>query len=281
MFKFGLGGLLSWFVLPKHEGIPQFLTWGALAAASAALVWHRRGPVGALLAVTITGVVLALGPYAPSPFGPGTISMPYAWLAAIVPGFSAMRAPLRFGAVATLAVAALAGIGIAAARARLARAGRSRLATLLPIALVAMVLVEATPRHLTPLLLETGPALPPGVQWLAAHGEGGPLLNLPTNRLDLYRESLYMYYSTAHWLPMVNGYSSYPPATFLAVADAASRLPDPAALDDILRQVPLRWILFDRRRMRVEDRARWDATLSARLRVAHDSDVDVVYEVPR
>jgi len=283
MTKFGVRGLLSWFVLPKHEGIPQFLTWGALAAAVPAVVWRRRRPVGSLLAVAITGVVLGLGPSAASPTGAGEISLPYAWLAAIVPGFSAMRAPLRFGALTTLGVAALASLGIAAVRSRLARRSWSLAARLVPIVVVVAVLVQAIPGGLAVSALETGAALPEGVRWLAEHGDGGPLLNLPTDRVDLLRESRYMVYSTAHWLPMVNGYSSYPPAGFLAVVDAAARLPDPAALDDVLRLVPLRWILFDRTRTRMlpKERDAYDRVLSARLRVAHDSGGDVVYEVPR
>src|SRR4029453_589142 len=77
------------------------------------------------------------------------LPLPYRWLMETVPGFAAMRAPQRFGAVVTVAVAALAGLGLALARRRLA--GRPRAAALVALLAVVVTLGEAWPRGLTAL----------------------------------------------------------------------------------------------------------------------------------
>jgi hypothetical protein len=264
-FKFPLGELLGWFVRPRHDGIPQFLTLTAVALALIAIVARRGRPTGAMAAVTIVGVALSLGPYVIVPsLGHVVIPMPYQLLAAVVPGFSTMRAPQRFGALATLGTIALAGLGLAWLRAQLLSGGRRVVAGALAAVASATFLFELTPWTFGPSWVPVGAAVPPAYQWLAAHGDGGPLLELPLQRINLLRESRYMYYSTYHWLPLLNGYSSYPPASWLALADATGRLPDPAALDDVLALHP-RWILLHREALPANERAAWEAVLGARL----------------
>lgn len=281
ILKFGVSGLLSWFVLPSMEGIPQYLTWTAIVFAAIAVLYRRRRPNGALIATAITGLVLALGPDVPLPWQPTTIiKMPYRLLATIVPGFSTMRAPLRFGSIVTLSVAALAGLGIATARSRLRAGGRERAATLLPVVLVATLCLEATPRRLSAMPMAVGPGMPAAVRWLAEHGEGAPLLSLPIG--NLYHESRYMYLSTGHWLPTANGYSSYPPKTFIALAEQARKLPDPTALPDVVAQIPgLRWVLYDRMGIPPAVRPQWEKTLGDGLRLVQDFGDNVLYEVRR
>lgn len=281
VLKFGIGGLLQWFVLPLREGIPQYLTATAMLLALAAIGLHRRAPRGALVATAVTGVVLFLGPSVPNPWAPGeSISLPYEVLAAVVPGFSAMRAPQRFGCLTTLAIVGLAGIGLATVRARLAQAGRGRIAAALPLLLAATLVVEVRPRKLGALPVSTVGTTPEAAAWLRAHGEGGALLNLPFNRHDLHRESGYLYESIFHWLPIVNGYAAYPPTAYVEVGDIAFGMPSAEALQGILARVDVRWVLLHLKAIPPPWRASWTTPLDASLtRVGEWSDA-ILYEVP-
>ena len=87
--------------------------------------------------------------------------------------------------------------------------------------------------------------------------------------------------STAHWLPIANGYAPYVPETFTRIMDAAGKLPDPAALDAMLAVAPLRWLVVNR--SSIDDAAgpAWQATFAdAGLTVAGDFGDMVVFEVP-
>jgi hypothetical protein len=240
---------------------------------------HRGSPRGALVAVVVVGVVVSLGPYAILPWMPVPIPMPYRVLAAVVPGFSAMRAPQRIGMLATVGTMALAGFGLAWARGRLRAAGRARAAAVLPLVVMAMVVVEGRPWRIAARPMRVGAAVPPAYAWLATHGDDGPLLELPIRRVDLHRESLYMYYSTYHWLPLLNGYSSYPPSSWRTLAEAAGALPAPAALERVLAHGP-RWVLLHRDGLLPGEVPQWEAALSARLRRVHDFGDAVLYEHP-
>lgn len=280
MLKFGLHGVLSYWLLPRHDGIPEFLTYTALALAAVALLRRGRFPDLALAAVAVAGVVLALGPHLFLPGCPA-VPLPYRWLSLTVPGFSAMRAPQRFGALTTFAITALAAFGLAILRARLSDTRRAWLAGVLPLVAVATFAWEATPHRLRPFPVATIESAPPVYRWLAAHGDGGALLELPAAPDDLYRESLFMYYSTFHWLPVVNGYSSYPPPIYRDIMQVASKLPAPDALSAILERAPVRWILVHSGDLPPEGRAAYEAPLEAALRRVGEFGTDVLFEVPR
>ena len=294
MLKLGPSGLLACYARLECGSIPEFLTFSGMALAVVGLVAGHRiprapgertvaaswYPRGALCVVGVSGVVLSLGPVLP--LGDGTITLPYGWLAAVVPGFSQMRIPQRLGSLATLATMALAGLGVAALRAALARRGRRGVALVVPLVAAALVLVEGTPRGLGVLPMPVGDAVPAVYRWLAVHGEGGPLLELPARPgrpRFLHQQSMLMYYSTFHWLPTVNGYSSYPPPAFTELMQTAAALPAADTLDDILRRVSLRWIVVHRDEIAPEDWPAWAATLDARLGSPRPFGTALLYEV--
>src|SRR5262249_60184807 len=79
-----------------------------------------------------------------------------------------------------------------------------------PIALatIALGVRSFSPLPKIPLHAEsTGDRVPAAYRWLGVHGEGRPLLDLPGTA---FHEAAHrMYFSTFHWLPIVDGYSGY------------------------------------------------------------------------
>ena len=128
--------------------------------------------------------------------------------------------------------------------------------------------------------MRVGTAAPPEYRWLAEHGAGGAVLELPASIEDLHRSSLYMYYSTVHWLPLLNGYTPYPPRSFVSVMEAAKGLPRPEALETVLARAPARWIVLHLDAVAPRVRPDWEATFRAALPVAAELDDAIVFEVP-
>lgn len=133
-----------------------------------------------------------------------------------IPPFSLMRAPARFGIVVTLALAVLAGIAVRELLARIARP-----------ALVGLLLALVTAAELAvPLHFREVPLLSPAYRMLATLPVG-PVIELPfwsTNR-DRFGHAWYMLNSTAHWMPLINGYSDYIPPEVLEAAPALKLFP--------------------------------------------------------
>jgi hypothetical protein len=191
-----------------------------------------------------------------------------------------MRVPQRLGAITAFAVVALAGFGLAALRARW-RVSRPRLAAIVPVLVVALALFEGRPRRLRTLEMPVGETMPAAHRWLAAHGESGALIELPIRAHKLVEQSVAIYHSTAHWLPIANGYAPYVPDTFTRIMDAAGKLPDPAALEAMLAVAPFRWLVVNRSSIDDASWPAWQATFAAAgLGVAGDFGDMIVFEVP-
>jgi hypothetical protein len=258
-------GTLGHYLRPG-PGIPQFLGWVTLALGAAGALIRRRPPRGALLIGGAVALILSMGPTVAVA---GTMfPLPYRLLAKIVPGFDAMRQPQRFALAVSVVASALSGLALAELRARFAGRGYVRIAHGVPVVASLLALGLVWTPGLRARSMPVGDAMPPAERWLAAHGDRGALLELPIAsavETRLYEESLAMYTSTAHWLPLVNGYAVYPPPTYQTVLQLTQRLPaEPAVLAEIRRVVPsLRWILLHRDRVPPEDRDRWNRALAA------------------
>ena len=107
--------------------------------------------------------------------------------------------------------------------------------TLLPHPALVLVMVL---QFLAGFPQATASTVPPVYRWLARHGDGGALIELPTNRYDFYRQSVFMYRSVFHRLPLANGYTGYPPKSYEEIMDAAALAANPAYLDRLLALVP-------------------------------------------
>jgi hypothetical protein len=163
----------------------------------------------------------------------------------------------------------------------MAQRGWSRLADALVPLVVVAALVEVRQTGLRAIGIPVGPSTPAVYRWLAENGDGGPLIEVPIGSTDLLRQSQAMYYSTAHWLPLANGYSPYVPKTWSDFMAAAAELPDAEALDRMLAVAPLRWVLVRRGMVAAQQWPRWLATLEAAgLRQAAAFPEATVFEVP-
>jgi hypothetical protein len=137
-----------------------------------------------------------------------------------------LRAAARFGSLFLLAVAVLAGIGLAGLRS--ARPGAR---WMLPVAIAAIALVniealrapfdyrrfEGIPRIYDLLASEPGPVVLAEIPFYPGHAA--------------FQNAEYVLNSTAHWRPLMNGYSGYTPATYRNFAWTFWYFPRAAAID--------------------------------------------------
>jgi hypothetical protein len=159
--------------------------------------------------------------------------------------YKGIRAIARAGGIALLMVAVLAGFGWARVE-RVTRL-RERVRTVVAFTLViaAMMLEYAT----MPLKLVPAPRRPkPVYQWLAAQTDGEAILELPVP--DIYNAPFmdpeFMYQSTFHWHPLVNGYSGNVPDSYVDVMRRMRTFPSDAEIER-LRAAGVRYIIVHER----------------------------------
>ena len=171
-------------------------------------------PVGTLMIVTIFAFVMSLGPEMFAWGRPITGTSLYSLFYQYVPGFDGVRVPARYGMIVALGLAALAGHG-AAVLVRV-RYGLPVLA-LTAICMVAESWAAPIPLNVNSTeykqnglvpLPDTLPALdeiPAVYRFVATLPPESALIELPFGEIAF--ETRYMFYSTAHWRRLVNGYS--------------------------------------------------------------------------
>ncbi len=182
-----------------------------LALAGLAMGWRsdRRPLVATSALLVAAGFWLSLGPEGPLGL--------YAWVAAGVPGFDAIRVPARFATVAMLGAALLAAV----ATARLTATMRPRTRAVSAAVVVALMMAEYANAKVP---WAGAPATSTAVgRWLRDAPEPGAVLYLP---IGLDRENTpFMIEALEHRRPIVNGYSGQRPSFYTAVVDALSTLP--------------------------------------------------------
>jgi hypothetical protein len=164
----------------------------------------------------LTGLVISLGVNTPI----------YDVLRTVVFTYRGLRAPARASILVFLAISGLAAFGWARLQPLLKQ--RATFATVLVAG--AMLLEYATIQ--TPWL--TLPRGPRAVySWLAMEPRS-VVVEFPiprSDRLDLIYEGFYMVGSTAHWQPLLNGYSGFFPRSFLELTEYAKDFPDQRSMD--------------------------------------------------
>lgn len=185
----------------------------ALALAGLGLIGIDRRRV-ALIGVGVVGLILSFGLNTPL----------YEPIRNVLFIYRGLRAPARASILVYLALAALAAFGWA----RLERRLTPR--SLGTAIVAAMMLLEyATPMKSWFVV----PPTPQVYRWLADQPRS-VVLELPistADRLDIVPDGLYMFRSTTHWQPIVNGYSGFFPQSYLELTERVKAFPDDAAID--------------------------------------------------
>ena len=91
----------------------------------------------------------------------------------------------------------------------------------------------------------------PVYRWLRSQPAGTPVVHLPM--LDVYglerraafHESVYMVYSTHHWLPLVNGYAGIEPAEYRRYRELGRSFPSEEFLS-AMRGIGVRYVVLHR-----------------------------------
>lgn len=208
------------------------LVASARARAMVRLAW--RSPLLLFVLFVVTGWWLSLGPR-PQAYGhelnaPGLYRLFYSY----VPGFDGLRVPARFAVIVVLGLGVLAGFAVR-------DLGRRWRRGFWFVPLAAFFLAESTvvpmPLNLSggdrfvapPSRVHARPIEAPVYRYLASLPPGAVLVELPFG--DVSWELRYVYYSAAHWHPLINGYSGGFPESYLrmrAHLDDPRRAPDDA-----------------------------------------------------
>jgi hypothetical protein len=221
----------SWWLgyLPRWSDV---LFPGALATlfGVAGLVVSSRTQKGELTVLYGGMLILALW----LSFGPDAGL--YAVFYKLLPLFAWLRVPSRFGLLVVLSLSVLGGI---------AASGWLQRRTQPPLTFAALA-VLACAELLTPLKM---PAVPPvdRVYTVLKTLPPGPVIEMPFWYLEpmFPRHSYYMLQSTAHWMPLVNGYSDYIPDDFRANVMRYAIFPAPETLR-FMAPMRVRYAVFHR-----------------------------------
>ena len=189
------------------------LALGVMTLATGIAFRDRRARM--CLAIAVTGLLLSFGPAMPG----------YTTLYETFTPMQALRASARFGWLALFALALLAGFAVAQVRkhwiARPSPAGAAG------IVLLVLVNVEAlrAPIWYTPF-----DRIPSTYTRLAAEPPGA-VVEIPIySPLQFARNAGYMLNATAHWKPLVNGYSGFVAPQYGERAGRFAGFPRPDAL---------------------------------------------------
>ena len=231
-----------WWLDPDRTEVlfPGLVTLGlGLAGAFVGLKWAAKrapsepGPAarldrGVVLSYLITALLafwITFGPKA------GLYSVMYA----TVPVFSFLRAPARTGIIVTLCLAVLASIAIARLLERRRYAGWLA-AGLMTLAVADLVqapigLREAAPTAAAYQVLARQPVAPVAIFPFWARGS------------DFHGHAEYMLASTAHWQPLINGYSDHIPQDFRDNSQVLRGFPSPGSFA-LLERLGARYVVI-------------------------------------
>ncbi|MEQ1757454.1 MAG: DUF3108 domain-containing protein [Vicinamibacterales bacterium] len=203
---------------PERELFPGFVLLG-LAVLGVRAGWRSdtRPLVVAMCVVTVTGLVLSLGPDGVRPL--------YAFLHRFVFGFQAIRAPARFAVLVMFGLSVLGAVGWRELSRHAHGLGRLLPA---PLAAVLFVLAAAEWAHV-PTVLAAAPARRTAVgEWLRTAPGTGAVVVLP---VGLDSESTpAMVQSLEHRRGLINGYSGQRPEFYAALVDVLSTVPSDESL---------------------------------------------------
>jgi len=198
--------------------------WGATFVRERDSVGLRRDEVFYYVGLAVFTFWVTLGPKA----------WLYTLLYYTVPVFSFLRAPSRAGIVVTLCLVVLAAPAVIVLM--------RRKAVNAAFAILFVLVIADTYR--APLRMRTAPRLPNAYRTLAQMPKG-PVIELPywATSPEFHRHAEYMLASTAHWQPLINGYSDHIPQDFRDNAPILNTFPSAESFK-ILEGMGARYAVF-------------------------------------
>jgi hypothetical protein len=253
------------YLRPSGELYPTFTV--ALLALVALVTRSRDRVVRMGTALVVVGIVFSVGPTYEST----GIASPYdlvRWL----PGLSVLRTPVRLGVLAVFALDLLAAVGLTT----LLRSGRAGRAA---SAVAAAALAFELHRPGVTDLFGPMPREPPSAAWLAA-APRGPVLELPWDEEHPEWGGRYLYWSTRHWQPMVNGWGGFFPVGATALGTTGRHFPVGPAVRE-LRAGGVRYVVVHLGAVRPRQKEMLDAgeAWPPGVRLAADFGDERVYEI--
>lgn len=234
--------LLGWSIrLPgiKITSLSRVLVVSASAGAiilavsrdcrDAARRW-LSSPAGIFSAITIFAIVMSFGPDIHAKGRVVATTNLYAAFYTFVPGFDGMRAPARYGMIVALGLAALAALGVAAIGRRHQRRASAIAGALILLEAIAIPVpinqssTDYKQAGLAPLpaSVAMGSAAPEVYRFIAELPSSAVLMELPLGEPAF--DVRYMFYSTLHWKPLVNGYSGGAPQPYEMLTESLKDL---------------------------------------------------------
>jgi hypothetical protein len=210
----------------RFDGNELHLFPGLVAAVLAGVaLMHRsrRRMVWIYVAMTAIAAALSLGLNGPV----------YRWLYAHVWILGGFRAPARFSILACCALAVLAGFGFEYLE-RLVSATRVRQGVLVAVLVAVGLECGSGPMYLFDV---PAPSPVPDVYRFIKTLDRSVIIELP-----MFLSGEYMYWSTFHWHPLVNGYSGYEPPDYEKTTTLMKAFPDDEAIAR-LRHLDVRYVL--------------------------------------
>jgi hypothetical protein len=199
------------------------------------------------------------------------IPLPGMLLYLFVPPFGGIRVWSRFGVVAGLMVAVLAGLGLAAWRREQSAIAAHRRATIGSIFFVGLALFEFLTVPFG--MVRPGPRLVD--EWLAGQTEFFVVIQLP---YDVALEGTQLYYSQYHGKPIASGYGSFFPDSFTTREEALRTFPADRSLD-VLLGWGVRYVLLNRTDFPDWPEVESQIAAQSRLRLAYDDGDVRAYEL--
>lgn len=176
--------------------------------------------VGFFTACAVGAFFFSLGPRMTT-MGQNIAAGPYSLLMTLAPGIDSVRVPARFAMLVTMFLAILGGLAVAMLTERWRRAGRAIAWIAVAVFLVegwsAPIAINVRGYEEGLRLTEPGPMrqgdnTPPVYKEVAKLPAGTVLVEFPFGAFAY--EFQYMFYSTNHWKPLVNGYSGFFPRSY-------------------------------------------------------------------
>ena len=178
-----------------------------------------RTPAGCLCLIMIFAIVMSFGPQVTAKGRVVLEDGPYAWFYRFVPGFDGLRVPARFGMIVALGLSALAGLGLSRLRTAQRVAPTAALVAGLLIAIESFAapipINQRSTDYARPGLAPLPPlprTAPPVYAFLRTLPADCAIVELPLGEPAF--DVRYMFFSTTHWRPLVNGYTGGRPAGY-------------------------------------------------------------------